>query len=378
MNFQQRQEERTGLYMTLCVIIPELNFKAGRVMKSDRLLSTILLLQSRGQLTGRELAERLEVSERTIHRDMDALSAAGVPVFALRGSRGGWKLEEAWRTQVPGLDEAELHALLMAQPRIVGDPRLVAAAERALGKLMASLPGHLRERAASIRQRLYVDTAGWRGGSEDLSMLPVVQDAVARDRKLRIRYAKARHQPSEADEIALDTETVERIVDPLGLVAKGSAWYLVANGSSGFRTYRVSRIEHAAVLEIAARRPASFDLAAYWKNSTEEFRKILQRFEAILRLHPRAARTMKRWHPTAAVADPLPQTISAWSEPWTTLRVQFDDEEQALFIVLGMGSRAQVVAPESLKKRIHAELTAMMSLPSPSPPADPTDSSALS
>jgi len=347
-------------------------------MKSDRLLSTILLLQSHGQLTGRELAERLEVSERTIHRDMDALSAAGVPVFALRGSRGGWKLEEAWRTQVPGLDEAELHALLMAQPRIVGDPRLAAAAERALGKLLASLPGHLRERAASIRQRLYVDTTGWRGGSEDLSMLPRVQDAVARDRKLRIRYAKARHKPSEADEVAFDTETVERIVDPLGLVAKGSAWYLVANGASGFRTYRVSRIEHAAVLEIAARRPASFELAVYWKNSTEEFRKILQRFEAVLRLHPRAARTMKMWHPTAVVADQLPQAIPASSEIWTTLRVQFDDEEQALFIVLGMGSRAQVVAPESLRRRIQAELTAMMSLPELSPPPDPTDSAARS
>jgi predicted DNA-binding transcriptional regulator YafY len=347
-------------------------------MKSDRLLSTILLLQSHGQLTGRELAERLEVSERTVHRDMDALSAAGVPVFALRGSRGGWKLEEAWRTQVPGLDEAELHALLMAQPRIVGDPRLAAAAERALGKLLASLPGHLREKAASIRQRLYVDTTGWRGGSEDLSMLPLVQDAVARDRKLRLRYAKAPHKPSEADEVALDSETVERIVDPLGLVAKGSAWYLVANGASGLRTYRVSRIEHAVVIEIAARRPPHFELAVYWKNSTEEFRKILQRFEAILRLHPRAARTMKMWHPTAVVADELRQAIPAGSENWTTLRVQFDDEEQALFIVLGMGSRVEVVAPESLKKRIQAELTAMVSLAKPSPPRETTDSAARS
>ena len=346
-------------------------------MKSDRLLSTILLLQSRGQLTGRELAERLEVSERTIHRDMDALSAAGVPVFALRGSRGGWKLEEAWRTQVPGLDEAELHALLMAQPRIVGDPRLAAAAERALGKLMASLPGHLRERAASIRQRLYVDTTGWRGGSEDLSLLPVVQDAVARDRKLRIRYAKAQHQPSQGDEVRIDPETVERIVDPLGLVAKGSAWYLVANGSSGFRTYRVSRIEHAAVLEIAVRRPSHFDLAAYWNNSTAEFRKILRRFEAILRLDPRAARTLKLWHPTAVVADRLPRASTTSGEPWTTLRVQFDDEEQALFIVLGMGARAEVVAPESLKKRIHTELAAMVRLRNPGIPTDTTDSAAL-
>lgn len=331
-------------------------------MKSDRLLSTILLLQSHGQLSGRELAERLEVSERTIHRDMDALSAAGVPVFALRGSRGGWKLEEAWRTQVPGLDEAELHALLMAQPRIVGDARLAAAAERALGKLMASLPGHLRERAASIRQRLYVDTTGWRGGSEDLSMLPVVQDAVARDRKLRIRYAKARHQPCAADEVTVDSETVERIVEPLGLVAKGSAWYLVANGASGFRTYRVSRIEHAAVLAIAARRPANFDLAAYWNNSTQEFRKGLRRFEAILRLDRRAARTMKMWHATAVVGDEPPPLSPSSGEPWTTLRVQFDDEEQALFIVLGMGARAEAVAPESLKQRVHAELHATLSL----------------
>ena len=347
-------------------------------MKSDRLLSTILLLQSHGQLTGRELAERLEVSERTIHRDMDALSAAGVPVFALRGSRGGWKLEEAWRTQVPGLDEAELRALLMAQPRIVGDARLAAAAERALGKLMASLPGHLRQKAASIRQRLYIDTAGWRDGSEDLSMLPVVQDAVARDRKLRIRYAKARHKPEPADEVANDTESVERIVDPLGLVAKGSAWYLVAAGSSGFRTYRVSRIEHAAVLEIAAKRPAGFDLAAYWRDSTEEFRKFLRRFEAILRLDPRAARAMKMWHATPVATDRLSRASPSASEPWTTLRVQFEDEEQALFVVLGMGSRAEVVAPQSLKTRLYAELAAMVSRSKPWIHGNTTDSGALS
>jgi predicted DNA-binding transcriptional regulator YafY len=177
--------------------------------------------------------------------------------------------------------------------------------------------------------------------------------------------------------VVVDGETVERIVDPLGLVAKGSTWYLVANGASGFRTYRVSRIEHAAVLAVAARRPANVDLAAYWTNSTQEFRKILRRFEAILRLHPRAARTMKMWHPTAVVGDDLPPSTAS-SEPWPTLRVQFDDEEQALFIVLGMGSRAQVVAPESLKKRIHAELTAMLSLRKPGIPPDAADSALLS
>src|SRR5258706_9046887 len=120
-------------------------------MRAARLLSALLLLQAHGRLTGRQLAKRLEVSARTVHRDMEALSAAGVPVFALRGAQGGWQLDEDWRTQVPGLDEAELHALLMAQPRAIGNPRIAAAAERALAKLTAALPAAMRERAASIR-----------------------------------------------------------------------------------------------------------------------------------------------------------------------------------------------------------------------------------
>src|SRR5437867_5552631 len=152
-------------------------------MKADRLLSALLLLQAHGRLTGRELARRLEVSARTVHRDMEALGAAGVPVFALRGSRGGWQLDEGWRTRVPGLDEAELRALLMAQPRVIGDVRLARAAERALEKLMAALPVSLREQAASIRQRPYVDPTGWPGTSEHRAMLPTVQDVVARARK---------------------------------------------------------------------------------------------------------------------------------------------------------------------------------------------------
>ena len=116
-------------------------------MRADRLLSELLLLQAHGRLTGKQIATKLGVSERTVHRDMDALSAARVPVFALRGSRGGWQLDEDWRTEVPALEETELRALLMAQPRVIGDSRLASAAERALDKLMAALPGSLREQA---------------------------------------------------------------------------------------------------------------------------------------------------------------------------------------------------------------------------------------
>src|SRR5262245_38528189 len=139
--------------MTACVIIP--GASSIYFMRADRLLSALLLLQAHGRLSSREMARRLEVSERTMHRDMEALSASGVPVFAMRGSRGGWQLDEGWRTQVPGLDEAELRAFLMAQPQVVGDERLIHAAERALAKLTAAMPAALREKAASIRQRLH-------------------------------------------------------------------------------------------------------------------------------------------------------------------------------------------------------------------------------
>ena len=319
-------------------------------MKADRLLSALLLLQAHGRLTGRELAERLEVSARTVHRDMEALSASGVPVFALRGAQGGWQLDEGWRTQVPGLDEVELRALLMAQPRVIGDSRLAAAAERALGKLMAAMPGGMREQAASIRQRLYVDTTAWRGTSENLALLPVVQEAVSRDRKLRIQYRKPRGEQSV------------RVVDPLGLVAKGTAWYLVAQTAQGLRTFRVSRIEAAKVLDKASERPAHFDLAEHWRASTERFlEEHWQKIEVTLRLEARAAANIKRWRMVLEEVENR--------DGWETLRVQFDHPEEAVFVVLGMGARVEVVAPESVRERVREEIrgmaTRVLSKPSP-------------
>lgn len=312
-------------------------------MKSDRLLSALLLLQARGRLTSRELAKRFEVSQRTVHRDMEALGAAGVPIYALRGSRGGWQLDEGWRTQVPGLNEAELQGLLMAQPRAIGNGLFAGAAERALGKLMASLPQSMREQAAAIRQRLYVDPTGWRGSAENIAMLPVVQEAVSRDRRLAINYWRA------------GRDRVEREVDPLGLVAKGSHWYLVAHTAEGFRTYRVSRIEQATVLEAPCRRPADFDLEAYWKSSTDRLSEGWPRFEATLRVEPRAAAWMKM--------SRSPEPVEVGDEPdadgFATLRLQFDSIEEATFVVLGLATRAIVVEPKALQERIVRDVQAV-------------------
>jgi predicted DNA-binding transcriptional regulator YafY len=320
-------------------------------MKSDRLLSALLLLQARGRVTERELAERLEVSQRTVHRDMEALSAARVPISAVRGAQGGWELEKGWRTQVPGLDEGELRALLMAQPRALGHSRLAAAAESALNKLMASLPVPMQAQAAAMRERLHVDPTGWRGTGEDLSMLSTVQEAVAADRKLAFDYTRA------------DGQTAPRTVEPLGVVAKGLTWYLVGRGANGLRTYRVSRMAAVTVLASRFERPAGFDLAAYWKESTAQLEEKRSRFEATLCLTPGAARRLSEWGGTRPIDDRDGLSISAGHaddhpDDWVKLIASFDGEDEAMFIVLGLGTRVKVMAPEDFRQRIAAEAQA--------------------
>ena len=312
-------------------------------MRADRLLSLLLLLQGRGRQTGRELSAALEVSARTIHRDLEALSAAGVPVVALRGARGGWQLADGWRTQVPTLDDAELRALLMAQPRVIGDRPLAAAAERALSKLIAAMPQSQRERVASMRERLYVDPTGWRGTSEELTMLPVVQDAIARDRQLRITYHTLTH------------DSRARVVSPLGLVAKAMTWYLVADGEGGVKTFRVSRIESADVLDAAVTRPRGFDLADYWTESQQRFAEERRRVAVTLRVEPITARTLRHYQQVSelpgAADDP---------DGWVTVILTFEADAEATFVVNGLGPRAEVLEPAWLRDRVLTDAIAVV------------------
>src|SRR6202167_3870618 len=262
-----------------------------KAVKSGRLLSTLMLLQAHGRLSTRELAERLEVSQRTAHRDMEALSEAGGPIVALRGAQGGWELAKGWRTKVPGLDEAELQALLMSQPSALGHPTLAAASERAFGKLLAAMPEKMQTQAASIRARLHIDPVGWHPNSGDLGLLPVVQDAIARDCKLTFLYSRA------------DGESGVRTVDPFGIVAKQGTWYLVARAPAGMRTYRISRMQDAVVLAVTFDRPANFDLAAHWKTATAQLQQKREQFRATLVLAPDAAVVLRRW----CRASPVPE-----------------------------------------------------------------------
>lgn len=312
-------------------------------MKSDRLLSVLLLLQSKGRATERELAERLEVSQRTIHRDLEALSAANVPVVALRGSQGGWELAEGWRTQVPGLDEGELRALLMAQPRALGHPRLRAAAESALNKLMAALPAPMREEAAAVRERLHIDPIGWWDAGEDLSILPQLQDAVARDRKLAFDYVRG------------DGQRSSRTADPLGLVAKGNTWYLIANTANGMRTFRISRMENVTVLATTFKRPARFDLAAHWRKSVAELEGKRGGYAVLLMMPQAAAQRLRTWCRVTDINDDKHEK----PEGWVTLEAAFDHPDQARFMVRGMGERVRVLGPDDLRIELQAEIERM-------------------
>jgi len=305
-------------------------------------MSVLLLLQARGQVTERELAEQLEVSQRTIHRDLESLSAARIPVSAIRGAQGGWQLEKGWRTHVPGLDESEIQALLMAQPRGLGNnPRLAAAAQSALNKLMAAMPEPMKAQAAHLQQRLHVDPTGWRDTGEDLSMLAAVQDAVARDRKLTFDYTKQ------------DGEQSSRTVDALGLVSKGLTWYLVARTSKGMRTFRVSRMRRVTVLAVGFDRPARFDLVEHWRASAAEFGRKRAGYRTILSLTSDAARSVQACCVTkAASSGDAGRKGDAGKE---VLEVDFDNEVMAQFIVLGLGSRVRVLEPASLRQRVEAE-----------------------
>lgn len=313
-------------------------------MKSERLLSELMLLQGGGRRSTREIAERLEISTRTAHRDMEALSASGVPLIAYRGAQGGWELEKSWRTQVPALDDAELRALVMTQPTTLGRGKLAAAAQRAFDKLMASLPAPARSQAESIRANLHFDPVGWRTDSEDLSMLPVVQEALAQNRKLTFAYTRA------------DGESSRRTADPLGIVCKQSSWYLVARTAKGMRTFRVSRMRDAIALALRFERPARFDLAAYWKRSTADLIDRGQSYAATLELSTDAAATLRKWCAVSPVKAPL---RSGHGEERATYEVEFESRGQAQFVALGLGSKAKVLAPAWLREAVEAELAGL-------------------
>jgi predicted DNA-binding transcriptional regulator YafY len=315
-------------------------------MRADRLLSIMLLLQVHRRLTSRELAARLEVSERTIHRDMEALGVAGVPVVAERGSGGGWSLPQGYSPDLPGLTGAEIVALLLPRPsRLMRDLGLAQAADAARLKLLAALPTTQRDDEAFVRQRIHVDAPGWQPSDEVVPLLPVVQEAIWQERRLRLAYRRG------------DGGQVERVVDPLGLVAKGNVWYLVAAVEGELRTYRVARVVRAEIADEPCVRPPGFDLAAYWEQSGAEFRANLPRFPVVARVAPEAMQRLRYARYVRILREGAPD-----AEGWVQATIDFEVEHEALTYALGLGPLIEMLEPVSLRERVReqAELVATL------------------
>jgi len=291
----------------------------------------MLLLQMHERMTAAQLAKRLEVSERTILRDMDALSGAGVPLVAERGVGGGWRLIDGYRTRLTGLATEEIQSLFFARPpEALAELGLKEASKSAWMKLWASLGDRAQEQAAFVRQRILVDSHGWRDSSQSLTALPKLIEALWQGRQARFQYEAALHQAGE------------RLVHPLGLVAKGSAWYLIASRSAEVRTYRVSRIGKVSVEATAAVRPAGFDLAKYWEESSSDFRERLPQVFATYLADPKIVRWIryKGWRVVEQAEE----------GERIRFRLRFDSEEEVVQLALAHATEIELLEPAALRQ----------------------------
>ncbi|NEE02529.1 helix-turn-helix transcriptional regulator [Phytoactinopolyspora halotolerans] len=315
-------------------------------MRADRLVEIVLLLQAHGRLTAAEMARRLEVSARTIQRDLDALSSAGVPVYADRGHAGGWSLAADYRTRLNGLTPAEAASLFVSTTEhILTDLGFGTAARSAAAKLLSTVPASARRAADFARERILVDHADWTGGRESGTWLPVLQQGLWDELLVRMVYGAADHR--DAAEHGTDQDAGSGtgfVVAPLGLVAKKRAWYLVAQRDDGaLRTYRVSRIRHVELTDERFQRPPGFDLAEHWTQTNEQYFAGLRDTPVRLRVRDAAGHRL-RWAPNAVI-DEATQRDDGWWE----VAMTFEKRYEARVYLLGLAGDVVVLDPPELR-----------------------------
>lgn len=315
-------------------------------MRASRLFSILTTLQAKGQVTAGALAEACEVSVRTIYRDIDALAASGVPIYADRGAEGGYRLLDGYRVRLNGLSQPEAEALFMAGlPGPAAALGLDAAMLAAQTKLMAALPENLRPNARGMQQRFHLDAPNWFGENEEPKYLRMISSAVLRETMIEIRYQSWRAEK-------------RRRVAPLGLVLKGGSWYLAGLVDGSVRTYRVARVLDCAALDKPFKRPADFDLAAYWRASTERLEAELHPNEATVRLSPFGLKLFEALgHPYVKARMRL---ANADADGWRVATMPVGKTLwHAATELLRLGAEAEVLAPADLRAKM-AEMTSEM------------------
>ena len=307
-------------------------------MRADRLLSLLMLLQLNGKLPAHQLAKELEVSERTIYRDIEALSMAGIPVYGEPGREGGFALVDHYRTTLTGLSDAQVQALFMLNiPAPLADLGVRQEARTALLKIAAALPGDHREDERRVRQRFFLDAVGWDHGAEAVPHLQTIHNAVWQDRQLWISY-----------QIGPLAGSLDQQVEPYGLVAKAGIWYLVYRRGEAMRVHRVSRLLDARRAEETFVRPADFDLAAFWQDWCAEQEKSRFYFAVTTRISPGLLPDLPRLFGDR-VHDRIAQAGPTDAEGWIILDLTFESLEAARDRLLSLGGGVEVLAPQALR-----------------------------
>jgi len=322
-------------------------------MRASRLLSLLMLLQGRGRMSAQALAEALEVSVRTIHRDVDELSAAGVPIWADRGRLGGFQLQAGWRTKVDGLTAPEAQAMFLGGlPGPASELGLGEAMASAQLKLLAALPDGWREDARRVSARFHLDPIDWYRGPSATDHLPAIAQAVWSERRIAMRYESWKGE-------------VSRRVDPLGLVLKAGIWYLAAqvaaSDKGGVRTYRLSSILELEVTDEGFERPADFDLGAWWLASTKRFEKELATDVAQLRVSLSGMKALRDLG--AAVAQAAEASAGQPDEEgWRRVTIPIESIPHAAAQVLRLGAQAEVLKPAALRRALLERVEAVKAL----------------
>lgn len=320
-------------------------------MRASRLLSILMVLQARGAVTAQALAEECEVSLRTIYRDIDALSAAGVPVYAERGAGGGYRLLEGYRTRLNGLSAQEAQALFLSglgeAATALGLGAVIAAAQT---KVTAGLPANLRSAAARMRARFHLDAPGWFYEAEEPPFLQAVAAAAWEQHLVEIRYQSWRAEK-------------RRRVAPLGLVLKSGAWYLVGAVEASVRTYRISRIRELEALAERFEPPPGFDLAAYWLETTRRLEAQMYPNRATVRLSPLGQRMLE--HVTSSVSRAGVEAGAPDAEGYRVVTLRVGALWEATSDLMRFGPEAEVLEPPELRARVQETLERMGRLYAP-------------
>lgn len=309
-------------------------------MRADRLLSILLLLQTRGRMTCQRLAIELEVSERTIYRDITALNSAGIPVYTESGPGGGISLVESYQTTLTGLRSEEVQALSMLN---IPEPLVRLGVEKelkgALLKLAAAIPPSLREQQTQVRHRIHLDSTRWFQPEEPTPHLQIIQKAVLQDKLIRII--------SKGD----FGVTSEQVVAPLGLVAKENNWYLVFTSKDYIRARRVSRIISAEILPQSFDRPANFDLVAFWQKWCADYENDRPQYAVLALVSPTLATRLP-----LLLQDNQLDILNAPpvfdKERWQVIDLFFDSFENARLRILGFGGAIEVLEPLALRRSV--------------------------